>query len=405
MDRRTFLLNTGAMAFSLAGGGLQASPGNPGADDAGVEPGTITLFLGGDVMTARGIDQILPGTVDPLTDQARAVEATKYIELAEARSGAIPRHVDFDYVWGDALGILDEEKPDFRIVNLETSITTGKQRWPGKGIAYRMNPANVPVLSAAGIQCCALANNHVLDYSSAGMIETIEVLKQAGISSVGAGQNVKEAGADVAFEMPGGGSLRVYACADSFCGAPMDWAAQSDRPGINHVGWLDPLTTRELEEKIRSEKQAGDVVVVSVHWGGNWGYEVPRDRRTFARRLVRAGADVVHGHSSHHPMGIEVFEEKPIIYGAGDLINDYEGISREARFRGELTFMYFVTLDRSSGRLVGLRTYPMRIHKFRLQHASDSESLWLREMLEREGASLGTGVVITDSALDLQWSG
>jgi poly-gamma-glutamate synthesis protein (capsule biosynthesis protein) len=126
---------------------------------------------------------------------------------------------------------------------------------------------------------------------------------------------------------------------------------------------------------------------MSLHWGSNWGYEVSHRSRSFARRLVDAGAaDLVHGHSSHHPRPIELYRERLILYGCGDLVNDYEGISGHESFRPELSLLYHPVLDPASGRLVELRMSPMRMRKFRLQRASSEEADWLAAVLARESA-------------------
>ena len=152
----------------------------------------VTLFLCGDVMTGRGIDQILPHPGDPQIREPYVTSATHYVRLAEAANGPIPAPVPFPYIWGDALAALEAARPDARIVNLETSITTSTELWP-KGINYRMDPANVPCLTAAGIDCCCLANNHVLDCGYAGLTETIGTLRRARIEFAGAGEDESEA--------------------------------------------------------------------------------------------------------------------------------------------------------------------------------------------------------------------
>ena len=112
---------------------------------------TVTLFLAGDVMTGRGIDQILPRPGDPRLFEPYVSSALEYVALAERESGPLPRPVGFSYIWGDALAELGRVAPDARIVNLETAVTTSDDAWPGKGIHYRMNPANLPCLTAAGL--------------------------------------------------------------------------------------------------------------------------------------------------------------------------------------------------------------------------------------------------------------
>jgi poly-gamma-glutamate synthesis protein (capsule biosynthesis protein) len=134
-------------------------------------------------------------------------------------------------------------------------------------------------------------------------------------------------------------------------------------------------------------------VVISIHWGGNWGYHVSAQERAFAHRLLDAGAaDVLHGHSSHHPRGIEIYRERLILNGCGDFLNDYEGIGGHESFRPELCLMVFPTLDAASGRLQRLALVPMRVRRFRLQHAAEEEARWLQRTLDRESRAFGTRV-------------
>jgi poly-gamma-glutamate capsule biosynthesis protein CapA/YwtB (metallophosphatase superfamily) len=99
-----------------------------------------------------------------------------------------------------------------------------------------------------------------------------------------------------------------------------------------------------------------------------------------------------------------VYRDKLIIYGAGDFINDYEGISGREEYRGDLTLMYFPCIDPSDGSLVSMTLVPMRIRNFRLNHASSSEARWLRNMLNQEGKRLGTGVISDEKGYFLlQW--
>lgn len=141
--------------------------------------GLVTIFLCGDVMLGRGVDQILPHPGDPTLREAYVLDARDYVELAEAVNGPIPRPVDFSWPWGDALPVLDAEVPDARVVNLETSITRSDEFAPGKAVHYRMNPANLPCLRAALPDACVLANNHVMDFGRWGLEETLDVLAEA----------------------------------------------------------------------------------------------------------------------------------------------------------------------------------------------------------------------------------
>ena len=153
----------------------------------------LDLFLCGDVMTGRGIDQILPAPSLPGLHEPYSLDAQRYVEIAEKRHGPIPSRVDYEYIWGDALGEITAPGIDARIINLETSITTSERYWLGKEIHYRMNPRNLGCLLAAKIDCCCLANNHVLDWGVEGLEETLRVLDSAGIAHAGAGTDQKQA--------------------------------------------------------------------------------------------------------------------------------------------------------------------------------------------------------------------
>ena len=121
----------------------------------------IRLFLCGDVMIGRGVDQILPHPNDPTLQEPYIKDARCYVKLAEIVNGEIPRPVESDYIWGDALAELDRAGVDLRIINLETSITCSENCWRSKEIHYHMHPRNIDCISVARIDCCCLANNHI----------------------------------------------------------------------------------------------------------------------------------------------------------------------------------------------------------------------------------------------------
>ncbi|HXZ48808.1 MAG TPA: CapA family protein [Usitatibacter sp.] len=350
-----------------------------------------TLFVCGDVMTGRGIDQVLPHPSDPRLYEPYVRSAREYVALAEAENGPVPRPVGFDYVWGDALEILDRERPDARIANLETAVTTSDEPWPGKGIHYRMHPDNVPCLAAARLDCCVLANNHVMDWGRSGLEQTLETLEHAGLRTAGAGRDADAAAGPAAIPLPGGSRALVYAFGAADSGVPAEWAAAERRSGVDFLGELSRAAIEGLAGRVALERRPGDIVVASLHWGGNWGYAVPRAHRDFAHGLIDvAGVDLVHGHSSHHPMGIELHAGRPILYGCGDFLNDYEGISGYQEYQPDLCAMYFVALAPESGRLERLEVVPMRIRRLRVERAPAAQARWLAATIERESARLGT---------------
>lgn len=340
------------------------------------------LFLGGDVMTGRGVDQILAHPSAPQLREPSVTDARTYVELADAAAGAVAHPVDVAWPWGDALRILDDVAPDVRLVNLETSVTRSDDYAPGKPVHYRMNPANVGCLVTVRPDACALANNHVLDFGDQGLCETLDTLAGARLRTVGAGRDDVEAWRPAQLAA---GSRRIlfWSVAMPSSGVPATWAATPDRAGVAFLDDATDASADAIVERIDSVRATGDLVVLSVHWGSNWGYEVPPAHVRFAHRLVDAGVDVIYGHSSHHPRPIEVYRGRLVLYGCGDLINDYEGIGGYERYRPDLRLLYFASLAPGSGELLHLRMVPMRTRQLRLRHASATDGEWLCAMLER----------------------
>jgi poly-gamma-glutamate synthesis protein (capsule biosynthesis protein) len=357
-------------------------------------------------MTGRGIDQILPHSVKPQLHEPYVMSALRYVELAEEKNGPIAKPVDFDYVWGDALDVLDNMRPDVRIINLETAVTRSNQ-WVPKGINYRMHPDNIACITAADIDCCALANNHVADWGQSGLDETLATLRKAGVHYAGAGHDLEEATAPAQLTCDGKGRVLVFACGHPSSGVRHGDAARQNRAGVNILDDLDSQSLDRVAAAVSAVKQSGDVVVVSIHWGGNWGYDIPEEQRRFARGLIdQAGVDIVHGHSSHHVKGLEVYNDRLILYGCGDFINDYEGISGYEVYRDDLSLMYFPTVNPTTGALLSLEMVPTRIEKFRVNHASASEAQWLTDVLNEQSRAMGSAAELANnSKIALHWRG
>jgi poly-gamma-glutamate synthesis protein (capsule biosynthesis protein) len=353
----------------------------------------MTLFLCGDVMTGRGIDQILPHPNDPEIHEGYMKDARGYVEIAEKVSGPIPRSVAPGYIWGDALDELEKVAPDVRIINLETSVTKSDDYWKGKEIHYRMHPENIDCITAAKIDVCSLANNHVLDWGYAGLKETLETLRKAKISGVGAGMNVNEAESPEVIEIEGKGRVVIFAFGSPTSGVPLNWAASQRRPGVNLIRNFSDDAVQHIRKKVKEVRQRHDIIFVSIHSGDNWGYHVPQEEIDFAHQLIdKAGVDIVHGHSSHHIKGIEVYRDRLILYGCGDFLNDYEGISGYEYYRDDLGLMYFASMDPSTGKLVQLQMTPTQIKNFKVNRPSREDALWLANILNREGKKFGTRV-------------
>jgi len=321
--RRQFLQLLGGLAAGAATLPLRAE-----------QPSTansLTLFLCGDVMTGRAIDQILPHPSKPRLYEPGIKDARDYLTLAKATSGDIPHPAPLAYIWGDALPELARRKPTARIINLETSVTRSDTPWPEKPIQYRMHPDNVGCLTAAAIDCCVLSNNHVLDWGREGLAETLATLRHAHIATAGAGANLEAAQSPAILALDKDTRLLIFAAAMEDAGVPEDWAATPTRSGVHRLPDLSDATAKRIAALIRNHRKPTDRVLFSIHWGGNWGYTIAPAKRTFAHALIDAGVDIVHGHSSHHPRAIELYKDRPILYGCGDFINDwlFERLQRE----------------------------------------------------------------------------
>jgi poly-gamma-glutamate capsule biosynthesis protein CapA/YwtB (metallophosphatase superfamily) len=354
-----------------------------------VDAQPVALCLCGDVMTGRGLDQILPHPCSPAIFETLVRDAREYVEMAVARNGPIPRPVDFAYPWGDCKHVL--EAADVRIVNLETAVTAGGVPWLDKEVHYRMHPDNVPCLTAAHLDVCTLANNHALDWGRGALLETLDALHRAGISTAGAGRTLVEA-RGMAYVPVRSGRVGVLGLGASSSGIPRSWAAAPDRAGLWMLAHGSEREADAVGECLARTKRRGDVVVASLHWGSNWGYDVPEEHVTFARALIERGVDVIHGHSSHHPRPIEVHRDRLVLYGCGDFLNDYEGITGYEALRPDLALAYLPKVDPNTGRLLELHMMPWHIRRMRLESATFEEAAWIAERLSRIGAAYGTRV-------------
>lgn len=354
----------------------------------------FTILLCGDVMTGRGVDQILDSPGDPRLWESAVDDARDYVRLAEIAHGPIHRSVPPSWIWGDALAEFDRVAPDARVINLETSITGRGTPDPAKPVLYRMNPANIACLTAARPDVCVLANNHILDFGREGMEDTFAALHRAGLSNVGAGPSEAQAWQPAITALPAG-QLIVFAAGTPSSGVPPAWAARDGLSGVAYLPDLSDAAAESLLDRIMRVRSPGAIVVVSIHWGSNWGYDVPDEQVRFAHRLIRAGVDLVHGHSSHHPRRFEVYRDRLILYGCGDFVDDYEGIGGYGEYRDDLRPAYFAALD-SEGRLESLRVVVYQSRRLRLQRAAPADVRDMAHMF----AGIGSPVRLhTDGSL------
>lgn len=343
----------------------------------------VRLFLCGDVMIGRGIDQILPFPSNPLLYESYVKDARDYVLLAEQKNSTIMYPVAMDYIWGDALSIWHKYPSDIKIINLETAITISDEYWPSKGINYRMHPKNIDILKTAGIDVCTLANNHILDWGYSGLTETLQTLKNANIKYTGAGTSLTEAMQPAVIQLHDDQRILVFSVGTDSSGVPSNWLANQDRSGIFYLDQFNRNSIDWITNHINQFKKTNDLVIFSIHWGSNWGYDISKSFQWFAHELIdKTKVDVIFGHSSHHFRPIEMYHDKPIFYGCGDFMNDYEGISGHEEFRSDLTLMYFIEFDQTK-QFIQIIMIPMQIKNFSLQKVCELDYQWIFNVLNQ----------------------
>jgi len=301
------------------------------------------------------------------------------------------------YPWGDTLAVL--ERADVRIANLECVLAAGGEPEPGKIFHFRSDPKNVASLLAAGIDVVSLANNHVLDFGQDAFGEMLPALDGCGILHAGAGPDLDAARRPAVLRV-GGAAVGFIAFTDNEPGweagpaapgvyyVPVDDASVDDGP-VNDVPVTDGGRRRRarrdgLLELVARTKARVQVLIVSAHWGGNWGYDVPAGHQDLARDLIEAGADVVFGHSPHIFRGVGIHRNRPIIYSAGDFIDDYAVDPVE---RNDQSFVFMLDTDAGSPRT--LRLHPTTIAGFQARLARGSAPD-IAARMQRLSGQLGT---------------
>ncbi|HEY1115750.1 MAG TPA: CapA family protein [Chitinophagaceae bacterium] len=313
----------------------------------------ILLGLAGDVMIGRGVDKAI------------------------AQKG-------YDYPWGNVLPLL--RSTDMNIVNLETALTYNTEAVP-KTFNFKASPDRVETLVRARITAVSLANNHVLDYSEAGLLETLRTLKAAGVHYAGAGADETEA-ARPALVTRHGFSLGLLSYTDNEPG----WKAGPARPGTNYVNVEDGRDRQRALEAVKRLCTTVDLVVVSLHWGPNMREAPPASFEAFAHQLLEKGARIIHGHSAHIFQGIELYQGGLILYDCGDFVDDY---MVHPAVRNDLSFFFLVELNKH--RIESLQLVPVLISNNAVNRAIGSEARWALRCMQERSAPFGT--LITEEGL------
>ena len=297
-------------------------------------------------------------------------------------------------VWGTTLSRLRDL--DGLVANLECCVSDRGTRWPDKGYYFRSDPGfAVPALEAAGASFVSLANNHVLDYGERALRDTDTHLTEAGIAHAGAGTDRESALEPAVFEA-GDRTVVAFGLTDQ----SREFAAGASTPGTAFAT-LDPgrSATRSLVEAVldRAAAHDPDLVVASLHWGPNWETEPRAVHERFGRWLIERGVDVVHGHSAHVLQGVEVYQGRPIIYDAGDFVDDYVSYQDRQGVRNKRSALFELVVR--DGDLDELVVEPIEIVDETATLADGEVAEWVRDTLVERSAAFGTAVERSDDRI------
>lgn len=272
------------------------------------------------------------------------------------------------YVWGNLHSLL--HKMDLNLVNLETTLTRSEKIVP-KVFNFKADPEKVSVLIEGPVHVVNTANNHILDFSKEGLLETLQTLDKAHILHVGTGKNLAQAREPVIIEKKGI-KIGILGCTDN----EPSWKATASRPGTN---FIEVGNLRTLRKSIASLRKQVDLLILSMHWGPNMRKRPHPSFRAFAHDLIDLGVDILHGHSAHVFQGVEIYKKKLILYDNGELIDDYRV---DPVLRNDRSFFFVVKVNEKG--VVSLQMFPILISHCQVNLSQEKQPLEEMEELCKE---------------------
>lgn len=235
----------------------------------------VTVALAGDVHGEPPIEGLLQGGRNPLEDAADRLSAA-----------------------------------DLAVVNLETAVGTEGAPVSDKSFTFQADPALLPALAAAGVDAVTVANNHALDYGTAGLLDTLRRARDAGVAVVGGGTDAEEAYAAHVVDV-GGQRVALVGLSETF--PLVEWAATDERAGLASAYDVQAATAA-----VRAATRQAELVVVTIHWGSEL-QDCPNERQLrLAKALLLAGADVIAGHHPHVLQPVQVVNGRVVAYSLGN---------------------------------------------------------------------------------------
>lgn len=284
----------------------------------------------------------------------QSAESTPYIQQYE-NSGEMVLAIGGDVLINDyheenydkngATGVVSNDvqailrDADAVMLNEEFPLCSDGEKDAKEEKVYRVPPAYASLLKEIRVDIVSLANDHILDYGTDGLLESCSTLDEQGIKYTGAGETIDRA-KEIQYVEKDGYKIGIVAASRVI---PDDtWNATENEAGI-----FSAYDTDQLTEAITEAKEYADYVVVYLHWGVKYKTKPESDQRELAKQLIDAGADAIVGSNSHCLQGIEYYNDCPIVYSLGDFLYE-KTLQRTA----------VVTLSVGAKKTCELRIYP-----------------------------------------------
>jgi poly-gamma-glutamate synthesis protein (capsule biosynthesis protein) len=266
---------------------------------------------------------------------------------------------------------------DLVFANLESPLGVKGRPIPNKGIWFRGPPEGAAVLRDAGIDVVSVANNHILDYDTENLMETLGLLDQHGVAWAGAGRNLEEARRPAILER--NGITVAFLAYTEFADADLFWSRQYPRTFLAgpQTPGCAPLDLDMITQDVALARARADIVVVSFHWGQEYVNHpvsyMGQDLQEVARRTIDAGAHMVLGHHPHAIQGIEFYRGAIIAYSLGNFVMD--------QTRPITTESMILRIGLSAGNVRSLQVLPVRIRDHRPQLATGADAAYLTDKI------------------------
>ena len=204
------------------------------------------------------------------------------------------------------------QSADLSVINNEFVISDGGEPLEGKAYTFRAKTSNVDLLKVFGTDVANLANNHIYDFGPVALMDTKNTLENAGIVTMGAGANIKEA-SEIQYFVANGKKIALVTATEI-----ERYSNYTKEATETEAGVLKTLDSTRYRAVIREARANSDYVIANVHWGTEGQYNYARRQYNLADTFVKAGADVVIGGHPHRLQGIEYIQDVPVMFSLGN---------------------------------------------------------------------------------------